>query len=135
MSKVEDEEGPRSFIHFLDELGGGDAARELSEELHELGRKMLAETLTRERKCTGELTLKIKLKAEKNGLVGTTYEIKRKDPSRSTTPGVAWLTASGNLSSENPRQADLPGLRELPGGRATPRDVDDNRAQRAPKEV
>lgn len=131
MSKVE--EGPRSFLHFLTELGGGDAGRELSEELHELGRRLLHESTAREAKVTGELTLKIKLKAERNGLVATFYEIKRKDPSRSTTPGVAWLTAGGNLSSENPRQADLPGLREVPRPSGEVRDI--NARHGAPKEV
>lgn len=140
MSKVE--EGPRSFLNFLAELGQGDAQRELSDELHELGKRLANESLARDAKVSGELTLKIKFKAEKNGLVSTGYEIKRKDPSRSTTPGVAWLTPGGNFTSENPRQAELPGLREIPGGRGqTPReitvgrDIDDRGQRAAPKEV
>jgi hypothetical protein len=138
-----EEEGPRSALHFIEQLGGGDAARELSDELFELGKRLLHETTTRDRSVTGELTLKIKLTAEKNGLVNTRYEIKRKDPSKSTTPGVAWLTPGGNLADKNPKQAELPGLREVPGGRAnTPpreptvgRDIDDRGNRAAPREV
>lgn len=138
-----DDEGPRSFTHFLEHLGGGDARRELSEELHELGKRLAHETAARDRNATGEITLKIKLKADKSGLVSTTYEIKRKDPSRTATPGVVWLTRGGNLSPENPRQSDLPGLREVPAGRASAppkeitvgRDIDARGNRAAPKEV
>jgi hypothetical protein len=141
MSKVE--EGPRSFLHFLEDLGQGDAARELSEELFELGGRLAHESSAREAKVKGELTLKITFSVEKNGLVTTNYEIKRKDPKRSTTPGVSWLTAGGNFADRDPRQAELPGLREVPGGRAnTPprelsvgRDIDDRGNRAAPKEV
>ncbi|WP_236606454.1 hypothetical protein [Sandaracinus amylolyticus] len=115
----------------------------MSDELFELGRRLVHETTARDRTCTGELTLKIKLKADRSGLVATSYEIKRKDPSKSTTPGFAYLTAGGNLTSENPRQAELPGLREVPGGRANSppreptvgRDIDDRSNRAAPREV
>lgn len=106
-------EGPRAFARFVEALGQGDAHREMSEELHILGNRLQDEALGRDRKVKGELVVTFKFTAHPNGMVATDYVIKRKDPTKSTTPGVMWLTKGGNLSPENVRQPELPGIREV----------------------
>jgi len=105
------EEGPRSFAVFLKGLGDGDAEIECSDQLHELGKLLLAESFARGRSVSGELSIRIAFRAEPNGMVSTAYEVKRKDPKRRTTPGVMWLTEGGNFAAENPRQTVIPGVR------------------------
>lgn len=117
------DEGPRAFARFIEALADGDAHDQLSNELHELGQRLLDESLKRDVAVTGELTLKLKLKADPKGMVGIAYDIKRKDPARRTSAAVMWLTGGGNLSPTNPKQPDLPGLREVPPAQAETRDV------------
>jgi hypothetical protein len=111
---VSTKEGPRSFARFIEALGQGDAHRQISDELFALGNSLQDESLARDVKVKGELTIKLKFVAHPNGMVATDYEVKRKDPTKSTTPGVMWLTKGGNLSSENVRQPELPGIRPAP---------------------
>lgn len=107
------QEGPRSFARFIESLADGAANSQLSEELFELARKLQNEAQMRDVAVKGELTLKIKLSADPMGMVGVLYDVKRKDPTRPTRVGVMWLTKGGNLSAQNPRQPELPNIRQV----------------------
>jgi hypothetical protein len=123
------EEGPRSFARFVEVAADGAVHAEVSGELHSLITKLQEESTTRDAVVNGELTLKLSFKAQPNGVVHLGYEIKRKDPKRKTTTGIMWITPGGNLSTSNPRQTDLPGIREVitGGGGAPARDVGEAR--------
>lgn len=126
------EEGPRSFAVFMDRLADGRANEDASIELFKLG-KAIQREIEHERKAKGELTVKFIFKADANGVVHISYEIKRKDPPTPTMPGVSWLTVDGNFVDQNPRQQSLPGIREVPPPRREVRDI--GAPTGAPKEV
>jgi hypothetical protein len=127
------DEGPRSFARFVEQAADGAVHAEVSAELHQLVTKLQDESLTRDAVVSGELSLKLSFKAQPNGVVHLGYEIKRKDPKRKTTTGIMWITPGGNLSVTNPRQTELPILREVAGGARDARDV--GQARGAGKEI
>lgn len=126
-----EEEGPRSFARFIEDVADGDAHAQLSEELFELAGKLQSEALSRDAKIKGSLSLMLKLEAQPNGMVTIAYDIKRKDPAKRTSQGVCWLTGGGNLTHKNPRQEELPHMREVKPGREAAREI----AQASAKEV
>lgn len=107
------DEGARSATRFIEQVADGQCAADLSHAFHKLGLRMLAETKQRADKCSGEVVLKIKFIAEPSGIVGVGYEINSKEPKSKTSGSVFWLTKGGNFSTDNPRQAVLPGIREV----------------------
>lgn len=122
-AKKEVEEGPRSYSRFLEMLDDGTAHATVSEDLHELTKTIRDEALARHGSASGTITVVINLKCDEVGTVEATYESKTKLPKRKSSKTIVWLTKSGNITPENPRQQKLP-LREVPGGRSDVRDVD-----------
>jgi hypothetical protein len=110
------EEGARSFLVFLRDLGEGEAESELSYQLHELCKRIQEEASAQGSKVRGALSLKLRIVAEPKGPVGISYDVETKSPKRKTSPAVMWLTKGGNLTPDNPRQQRL-GLREVGGTR------------------
>lgn len=110
---AEVDEGARSATRFIEQVGEGQCAADLSHALHKLGLKLAHETRNRQSKAAGELVLKLKFVAEPNGIVGVGYEINAKEPKAATSGSVFWITKGGNLSNENPRQTSFPGVREV----------------------
>lgn len=128
------DEGPRSFTHFLEAASDGALKDELSDLLHELIGAMEDESSARDVKVKGELTMKLRFEMEPSGIVRLAYDVKTKKPPRAMRPGLFWSTGGGNLSAENPRQPQLPFVREVKAGAdAAPRDV--GGAQSATKEA
>jgi hypothetical protein len=111
MSKKK-EEGPRSFAVFLRQLAENRADAEISQELHDLVKLGRHESLARDAKVKGELSLKLKFDFAPNGVVGVTYEVKVKAPPKKTSSGHMFVTDGGNLSPKDERQLDL-GLRDV----------------------
>lgn len=110
--EYDNDEGPRAFARFFENLADGDAHAEASEKLHELG-AALSEHSRFGAKASGKLTLELTLKAE-GGQVDVHYAVKLKKPDPKRPRSTLWLTQGGNLSRANPNQQDLPGLREVP---------------------
>lgn len=113
MPNTEKAEGPRSFARFIEALGEGDVHSELSEELFELGRQLLAQSRARNASIKGTLTLKLKFVASAKGVVDIEHAIETKVPRPKSAGSTMWLTKAGNLSPENTRQQTLPGIREV----------------------
>lgn len=107
------EEGPRAFARFIEQLGDGDVHSELSEELYELGRQLLAQSRARMMDVKGTLTLKLKFKADPHGVVDIEHAIEAKVPKPKRARSTMWLTQGGNLAADNQRQPLLPGIREV----------------------
>lgn len=126
------DEGPRDFSRFLQTLAEGDAHTELSEDLHALGQALITQAKAQHKDVSGELVLKLKFQADPKGIVAARYEITRKDPAPARAASVLWITKGGNFTEQNPQQQVLP-LRDVGGGRAAPRDLDQDQA--AAKEV
>lgn len=132
---VERDEGPRSAARFIEQAADGSLHAHLSAELFALTSRLQEEATNRDADVSGEISLKLRLKAQPNGMVHLGYEVTRKDPRPKTRTGVMWLTDGGNLSPSNPRQAELPHIREVitGGGGAPARDV--GQARGAGKEI
>lgn len=107
------EEGPRSFAHFMAVLAGGKASVQVSEDLHVLLKALQDESLTRDANVKGSLTLILKFEAAPNGVVGIGFDVKTKLPPKRTATGHMFFTEDGNLSVQDERQPELPGLREV----------------------
>lgn len=102
------DEGPRDFARFLALLADGEAHRECSVELHELGKVMQHIAQDEHREVKGKLTLEIGLKTDALSVVSATYTIKVAKPSPSRPKTVLWMTDGANFTPENPRQQKLP---------------------------
>lgn len=120
-------EGPRSAMRFLENIADGRLAAQLSAKLFRLGAKLVEESLARDAKVKGELTLRLKFEAKPDGVTSVDYELKVKEPAEKTAQGTTWLTTDGNFVFENPRQPQLPGLREVSRPREA-REVDERPA-------
>ena len=107
------EEGPRSFLKFLNEIANGEVESEGSYLLHTLGQRLQEEAAVRNGKVKGKLTLTITFTTDETGTTSVFYDIDKKEPKRKTTPALFWLTKHGNMSVTNPRQLGL-ALREVP---------------------
>lgn len=101
------------FLHTVSTLRYGMTQKELSEELHK------AVTSAIDTGKVAEITLKIKIKPEANGAqVFITDEIKSKIPAFAREQTILFPTPEGNLIREDPRQAQIPGLRSVDDDRA-----------------
>lgn len=120
-----DKEGPRSFAHIITQLGGGDVHRDLSDDLHELMRAVQDQVqhIEGSTKIRGEMSIKIKLTADAYGVCGLDVDSSIKKPKRRRPTRQAFITAGGNLTTEHPRQTELP-LQEV-GRRGVAQEVPD----------
>jgi hypothetical protein len=99
---------PDLFLHTLSTLRYGMTQQELSEELHTAVQRAI------DTGKTAEITLKIKIKPEANGAqVFITDEIKSKIPAFAREQTILFPTPEGNLIREDPRQAQIPGIRSV----------------------
>ena len=100
-------EAPRSFAVLLHEIGDGSLLANLSAELQDVVSKCQDYALSEGAAGRGELTLTLKIKAEKNGNASLITEIKSKAPRAKLPPQGLWISKGGNLLTENPKQARL----------------------------
>lgn len=128
------DEGARSATRFLEQIADGQCNADLSHALHKLGLKLASECRQRNDKVSGEVTLRLKITAEPSGVVAVVYEVNAKDPKARTSGNVFWLTKGGNFTPDDPRQTNLPGIREVKiTGEVRDVVVNDNNGQ-APEE-
>lgn len=98
----------RQFADVLRDLGGGDTYDELTARLAEV-----VEAVTATRKM-GEISIKLKIKANGDSGVIVADEIKSKVPEATRGDTVFFVTSGGSLVRQDPRQQDLP-LRQVAG--------------------
>lgn len=97
----------RSIADVLRDLTGGQTYDELNAALAEV-----VGAVTKTRKA-GEVSLKLKIKANGESSVMITDEIKTKVPQDTRGETLFFTTANGDLIRDDPRQSKLP-LREIP---------------------
>jgi hypothetical protein len=116
MTEIAADERPQTkpFAAFVQEQRRGALHTEVSDQLAELVHACV------ETGKKGTLTLQITVAPTKNeeGTVLVTDDIKVKAPKPDARPAIFFTDEHGNLSRQDPRQAELP-LREVPGGRAS----------------
>lgn len=113
MADSKSDEGPRSAMRFLETVGHGQCAMDLSTELNELGRKLRDKWADIGGEHKAELSLKLIFKMDEDGVVKVSYDVKGKPPVDHRPGSIFWITKGGNFSIENPKQPDLPGIREV----------------------
>ena len=129
--KAADKEGARSFARFIEQVDDGQAVIEISADMHKLlvELKEVAERSGNDAK--GAIAVQFAFNVAANGVVDIVYNTATKGPKRKFARSTFFLTAGANLSTENPRQQKLPGLRDVPSPREyADVDEDDERAAR-----
>lgn len=119
--------GAELFVKWIREMGDGVTARDLGDDLFKLFRELNDQAIDQGVTVKGELAIKFKFVAEKQGLVTIKVESKVTQPKKPTTGGLGWLTPEGTFTTRNPKQLEMGALREVVGGRAK-RDEDDDSA-------
>jgi hypothetical protein len=99
--------GTRPFTDVLRDMRFGEALDELSEEFNTLVQAV--ENTGR----PGELVLSIKLKPSTAGAIELTDLIKVKLPAPQKGTSLFFATPEGNLVRNDPRQKEIPGLKEI----------------------
>jgi len=108
MSDETNDEGPRSFARFIEQVADGEAQITASAELHELGKALKREASAQNAKVKGKLTLSLSFEADPMGAITVGYDVDMKAPKPKRGGSIFWTTKDGNLSAEHPRQARLP---------------------------
>lgn len=111
-----------SFAVLLTKLEYGALNDDLSAQF-----KDLSKTLTKHAehfdKAKGELHLVLKLHADRTGTMSIDTDVKIKEPKVIRQRSHLWLTKGGTLSTTDPKQLELQGLREVPRPAEAPREV------------
>lgn len=98
----------KPFSLFLHEVRFGETVNELTEKMAELV-SAVANT-----QKSGSISLTIKLKPAGGGAIEITDEIKAKIPTLPRGTSLFFATPENNLQRNDPRQAELEGLRSVP---------------------
>lgn len=108
------EEGPRSFGVFLQEMAEGETEQDISVEMFTLLKKLKEAAIAKDGEVKGELNIKFKFTVPATGPAKIVPVIDHKAPKVVRTPGHFFFTKGGNLTLHNPKQGSLP-LREVKG--------------------
>lgn len=120
------DEGARSFGVLLQSIGDGTFHAEVSEEMHALTKKLDGHAFDFG-KAKGTITIALTVEIDRDGVVTIDPDVKLKVPKPARKKGRFWVTPGGNLSPENPKQAQLP-LREVPAA-ARAQDIGDEKGK------
>lgn len=107
------DEGARSFARMFDQLNEGEAELEMSLKLYRLMRKLKADAASRGSagESKGGMKLSLTFRVTSGGKeVDIGYDVAVKEPARVRRKASCWLTPSGNVSFEQPKQLGLPGM-------------------------
>lgn len=99
--------GVRPFTDVIRDMRFGETLEELSEEFNKLVQAV--ENTGR----PGELVISIKLKPSTAGAIELTDLIKTKLPAPKKGTSLFFATPEGNLVRNDPRQREIPGLKEI----------------------
>lgn len=103
----------KPFAQFLQEARRGGLHTELSDTLAEL---VLAVQDTG-KKGTIKLTLSVEQSKDDESIVVVNDDISVSVPKHTTKPTLFWPDQLGNLQRRDPRQAEIPGLQAVKGGK------------------
>lgn len=97
----------RLFTDVIRDLRFGETLDEISAEFNNLV------TAVEKTGKVGELTFKVKVKPSAAGAIEVIDDIKTKLPQLAKGTSLFFATPEGNLVRNNPRQDELPGLKEV----------------------
>lgn len=124
MPETPEKDRPVQFRDFVFDLGEGEAHQQLTDLLARITKAMRVRALSDHGKAKGELSIKVTLVTDETLAVSAKYDINFKEPKAPRPNSILWLDAHGNLTPQNPKQQQLPGvLREVPRHGGAPREV------------
>lgn len=97
----------REFVDILREVRHGEMLEELGEKLNDLVQAVDGAGKN------GELIIKLTLKPTKSGAIEMMDDVKVKLPSLTKGSSLFFPTVEGNLQRNDPRQKEIPGLKEV----------------------
>ncbi len=100
-------EGARSFSLFIQQIDEGSLHQSLSAETHALMRELREHARQFARDAKGSLTLTISFEVDPKGVADVEADVRVKKPKTPSVSSQFFLTPSGNLTLENPRQQKL----------------------------
>ncbi len=106
--RKETDEGARSFAVVLHQIEDGLLHAELSSQLRLVCKELERAASNYQAKAKGSLSLTLEITAEPSGIVVVKGDVKAKLPKAKRAGSPFWLTKSGNLTLEHPRQLALP---------------------------
>lgn len=109
--------GIRLFTDVMRDMRFGETLDEISKKFNELV------TAVESTGKQGELIFKVKLKPSSSGAIEVIDEIKSKVPELAKGSSLFFATPEGNLVRNNPRQDELPGLKEVPTSNKAVKDI------------
>lgn len=117
---------PVQFRDFLFELGEGEAHQQLTDLLARVTKAMRLRALADHRAVKGQIKLTITLVTDEQLVVGAKWDADFKEPKPPKPGSTLFLDKFGNLTPQNPKQQQLPGvLRDVTARRGAVRDVTD----------
>jgi hypothetical protein len=118
--------GQRAFLQFLEKLGYGQAVADLSRELEEQLRDLHEKWTDRGDEMKASLTVQFIFEIDQHGAVASSYKVARKDAPRHRPGAIFFMNHKGALTTQNPRQPELPGIRDVSAPKDNIRDPADN---------
>jgi hypothetical protein len=109
--------GIRQFTDVIRDMRFGETLDEISEEFNKLV------TAVESTGKGGELIFKVRLKPSSSGAIEVIDDIKSKIPQLAKGSSLFFATPEGNLVRNNPRQDELPGLKEVAANTKPLKDV------------
>lgn len=106
------QESLSTFSQLLGALNDGELHQDMSEDMREMVAKLHDHAREHGGKPSATMTLTVEMKLD-GGLIMVKAEAKTKLPKSERARSVFWATPENNLSRRNPRQPDLPGIRDV----------------------
>ena len=106
--------GIHDFAFLLNDLNEGKLRDEASKSLTDMLAFLRDYAVDTRGKAKGKLLLRLNVSVEQNGLVTLDGEVETKQPKPLRGQDNYYLTKRAGLSRSNPRQQELPGVREAP---------------------
>ena len=113
---------PKAFGVIFSQLEDGQLQLDATARLAELCAELSRQADATGGKVKGTFTLKIKIAAERGGVVDIDSDIAIVKPKAPRHRSVMWLNAKGALSNENPKQLSL-GVRDVSKPAEAPREA------------
>ena len=115
--------GERAFLLFLNQLGYGEAIADISREYETLVQDMHQKRNDRGGKLKGKMSLALTFALDDDGVMQVGYDVTLKRPPAVRPGAVLFINKQGELQASNPKQPELPHIRDVSEPRRRTKDA------------